>query len=144
MNILQITISLFLVLESLNILILYTNPKSSKGNGVGIFNSIHSVEGTNPKDDLVRYLIRWVANAKVIFVALGIVIVIFENETIQLYTSIAFALSILMYFVTLHPIIVKLDNEGEITPIGYSKTLAMMIVGFILIFVVGIVVHLLT
>ncbi len=144
MNVLQITITLFLVLESLNILVLYTNPSTKKGNGVGIFKVIHDLDHEERVYPLVKYLITWVANAKLIFVALGIVVVVFGDETIQLYASIAFVFSILIFYVTLYPILVQLDKKGELTPKGYSKTLAIMILVFVLIFVVGIAIYLLT
>lgn len=141
MNILQITMSIFLLLETLNILVLYKYPQMDKGNGLGVFKSYKKIEEQQEHYLYMRYLINWVANAKVIFVMLGVIIVIFGSETIQLYTSIALILSILMFYITLNPIIKKLDQENKLTIKGYSKTLSVMISSFIVILLVGIIVH---
>ena len=133
MNILQIVIMIFVVIECLNIMILYGKPSSKIGNGVGVFNDYDQF-----KDDaFVRYLINWVAGTKLIFIMLGIVIVIFGDEKVQLYSVIALILSILSFYFRLFPIIKTLDQKGKITPKGYAKTLNMMIIGFLMMFAVA-------
>ncbi|MCK5732490.1 MAG: hypothetical protein KAH13_05700, partial [Tenericutes bacterium] len=74
-------------------------------------------------------------------IMVGIVIIIFGNEKTQLYTVIAFILSILSFYWTLFPTIKKLDKLGQITPKGYSKTLNIMIISFITMFVVVLVIY---
>ena len=88
-----------------------------------------------------NYLVKWVANCKLIFVVLLFVIVLLGSDTIKIFGVAASILSIGVYFITMHPIIKKLDNLGEINPKGYSKTLAIMIAGFMLMFAVGLLLH---
>ena len=51
--------------------------------------------------------------------------------------SIAIIASIASFFWRLYPIVTSLDAAGDITPPGYSRTLAMMIVGFIGLFAIA-------
>lgn len=134
MNILQIGIIVFTFIEFLNIMILYFNPTSTMGNGVGVFKDY---SGT----DFEKYMVNWVAGAKLIFIMLGIVIVIFGNHMTQLFTCLALIISIGSFYFRLNPLIKKMDAEDKISPKGYSKTLNYMIlffiIGFIVVFVLG-------
>lgn len=84
----------------------------------------------------------WVAGTKLIFVVLLLVILLTGNETTKLYGVIAMIFSIATYFWKLHPIIKQLDAKGQITPKGYSKTLGMMITGFLSLFIVALIIYL--
>lgn len=117
-------------------------PSSRIGNGVGVFNALEKADSDDEMKPFVGYLINWVAGTKLIFIMVGIVIVIFGNEKTQLYTVIAFIISILSFYWRLFPTIKKLDNLGQITPKGYSKTLNIMIVSFILMFVIVLIIYL--
>lgn len=117
-------------------------PSSKMGNGVGVFNALEKSEKHDEISPFVGYLINWVAGTKLIFVLVGIVIVIFGNEKTQLYTVIAFIVSILSFYWRLFPTIKKLDKQGQITPKGYSKTLNIMIISFLVMFTVVLVIYL--
>ncbi len=134
MNILQIGILIFVTIETLNILILYFMPDSKIGNGVGVFNALEESKKQVEISPFVGYLINWVAGTKLIFVLVGIVIVIFGNVETQLYTVIAFIISILSFYWRLFPTIKALDKQGQISPKGYSKTLNIMIISFLVMF----------
>ena len=140
MNILQVAIIVFCFLEGLNILVLYTKPMMKKGNGIGVFKVLNEVDQKGQMFSLIKYLTNWVANVKVIFIALAITIVILGNETTQFYAVIALILSILLFYATLFPILKKLDDANMLTPKGYSKTLAYTISSFLLMFIVAIIV----
>jgi len=127
--ILQIGISVFVFIEFLNIIILYFYPTSTKGNGVGVFNSYYNIKEENK--EFVTYLVNWVAGAKLIFIMVGIVVVIFGNYETQLFTVIAMIISISSFYWKLFPAIKRMDNKGDITPKGYAKTLNLMIVAFL-------------
>ncbi len=142
MNILQIGIIVFVFIEFLNIIMLYFIPESKIGNGVGVFNSYHEAIKDPKTEDFVKYLINWVAGAKLIFIMIGIVVVIFGNHNTQLFTVVALILSILSFYWRLFPTIKKLDKRDEISPKGYSKTLNYMILSFIVGFVVILLVEL--
>ena len=140
MNILQVAIIFFCFLEALNILVLYTKPMMKKGNGIGIFKVLSEIDERGYMFALIKYLTNWVANVKVIFIALAITIVIFGSETTQFYAVIALIFSIFLFYVTLFPILKKLDDANMLTPKGYSKTLAYTISSFLLMFIVAIIV----
>ncbi|MCP4357220.1 MAG: hypothetical protein GY796_04280 [Chloroflexi bacterium] len=137
MTILSIAIILFILLESLNVLTLYFNPGSQMGNGLGVFNAWKKSKSDPEMHQFVRYLVFWVAGTKLIFIALLIVILLTAGESTQLLTVVAMIASILSFFWRLFPIIKSLDEEGHISPPGYSKTLAMMIAGFVGMFAIA-------
>jgi hypothetical protein len=141
MNILQIGISVFCFIETLNIIMLYFKPKSKIGNGVGVFNAYHESVKDPKTSEFIHYLVNWVAGAKLIFIMVGIVVVIFGNYNTQLFTTIALIISILSFYWKLFPAIKRLDKKGEISPKGYSKTLNFMILSFVLGFTIILIVE---
>lgn len=138
MSILDYVILAFICMEGANIAVLYFKPSAIVGNGVGVFCGFHQAQEHPHAALFVRYLISWVANAKAIFIVLLLVIVKFATEEVKLYTCIAMVASISLYFVSLHPVISSLDKQGQITPKGYSKALAIMIFSFLIMFSVAI------
>lgn len=142
MNILQIGILVFTLIECGNVMMLYFNPGTQIANGIGVFNAWEKSKQDNKVHDLVKYLVNWVAGAKLIFIMMAIVVIIFGNYLTQVFTVVALILSILSFYWRLFPMIKKMDKEGEITPKGYSKTLGIMITSFILGFVVVLIISL--
>jgi hypothetical protein len=95
---------------------------------------------TDPEmHQFIRYLVYWVAGTKLIFIALLIVVLLTAGKSTQLLTVVAMIASISSFFWRLFPIIKSLDNDGHITPPGYSNTLAIMIAAFIGLFAVALV-----
>ena len=137
MPILSIAIALFAVLETLNVIMLYFTPGTRKGNGVGVFNAYEKSKADPEVHALITYLINWVAGTKLIFIILLVVILITGNSTTKLFSVIGLILSILSFYWRLYPAIKSMDNKGNITPKGYSKTLGVMIAGFIGIFLIA-------
>ncbi len=134
MLILNIAITVFVILESLNDIILYFAPDFNQGNGVSIFKQWDKSKEDEAQHLFARYMANWVAGSKLIFIILLVVILFKGDETLKFYSLIAMILSIATYFFRLHPIIKKLDSMGEIEPKGYSQTLSKMISGFMLMF----------
>lgn len=143
MSILSIAILVFIIMESVNVAILYFWPDSRLGNGVGVFNAFHSSESEEQKL-FSSYLVNWVAGVKLIFIFLLAVILIIGTEQVKLWAVVAMILSIATYFWRLHPTIKKLDAMGCITPNGYSKALGWMIAGFMIMFTAALTVHIMT
>jgi len=141
MNILKIVMSLFILLELSNVLMLYFTPGTKRGNGMGAFKAWEKSKQDNEIHELVRYLVYWVAGTKLIFIALIIVIIIFGDWLTQLFATIALVLSILSFYWKLYPIIKKMDTNDQIDPKGYSKTLGIMIGAFVLVFLAAIIVY---
>jgi hypothetical protein len=129
--ILSAAIVVFLVLESLNILVLYSRPGSRLGNGVGVFNAFERSKSDPAVHALVRYLVNWVAGTKLIFVALLVVILCTGTDETKQYAVVALIGSILSFFWRLFPAISRMDREGQISPRGYSRTLGVMIACFV-------------
>ena len=130
-------------MESMNVAILYFWPGSQIGNGVGVFDAFHHSESEEQKL-FTSYLVNWVAGVKLIFIFLLAVILLVGTETLRMWGVVAMILSIATYFWRLHPTIKKLDAMGCITPKGYSKALGWMISGFMGMFTLALIVHIIT
>ena len=135
MNVISIVLTLFVVLESLNIVLLYFFPESKKGNGIGIFDAYEKSKAIPEVHTFIKYLINWIAGTKLIFITLLIVVIMQGDTTVQLYSLIALIISVSTFFWRLYPIIKSMDSKNQISPKGYSKTLAIMIASFIAVFV---------
>ncbi len=131
MDILSIAIIAFLVMETLNIFVLYFYPSSGMGNGVGVFKAYAESKSDPEVHAFINYLINWVAGTKLIFVALLIVILATGSTTTKLLAVVALIVSILSFFWRLFPAIQKMDARGWISPEGYSRTLGIMIACFV-------------
>lgn len=141
MDILSIAIVLFIILESLNVLILYFKPDFHYGNGVAVFNAWETSKRDPAEHLFAKYMTYWVAGTKLIFIVLLLVILLTGTEVTKLYAVMAMIVSIATYFWKLHPIIKQLDAMDKITPKGYSKTLGRMIAGFMSLFIFALVWH---
>lgn len=142
MVILSIVLIAFLGLELLNVLMLYLSPGSRRGNGMGVFNAYEKSKEDPDVHALVTYLINWVAGTKLIFIVLLIGIVITGNLSTKFFSVIALVFSIMTFFSRLYPTIRRMDEAGQITPKGYSRTLGIMIASFVGIFAAAAVVFL--
>ncbi len=134
MEILSIAISVFILLELSNVIILYFKPDSKLGNGVAVFNAWEKSKSDPEMHSFIEYLVYWVAGTKLIFIVLLIVILLTGSDTTKLLSVVALILSIASFYWKLYPIIKQLDEKNEITPKGYSKTLGIMIGTFIAVF----------
>ncbi len=134
MEILSIAISVFILLELSNVIILYFKPDSKLGNGVAVFNAWEKSKSDPEMHSFIEYLVYWVAGTKLIFIMLLIVILLTGSDTTKLLSVVALILSIASFYWKLYPIIKQLDEKNEITPKGYSKTLGIMIGTFIAVF----------
>lgn len=142
MNLIDITILLFVILESTNIFILYFKPDFKYGNSVSVFKHFEETKKDENLHLFIKYLVNWVANVKLMFISFLIITVIFGSNQFKLYTLMACLLSTLIYYISLAPIIKKLDNNNYINPKGYSKVLNLMILSFITIFSICLIIHL--
>lgn len=141
MIILSISIVIFIVLEFANVMILYFKPDSKVGNGVAVFKAWEESKHDENLHLFVQYMINWVAGTKLIFIFLLLVVLFIGSETIKIVSVMAMILSISTYFWRLHPLIVKLDEKGEILPKGYSKKLKTMILGFLGLFILALTIY---
>lgn len=140
--ILDIAIIIFCIMELGNVLILYFKPNSKLGNGVAVFDAWKDVKENKNLDLFAHYMAYWVAGVKLIFIFLLLVVLLTGNETTKIWAVVAMIISIATYFWKLHPIIKKLDSLNKISPKGYSKTLGLMISGFLLMFSTALILYL--
>ena len=112
-----------MVLELLNILMMYLKPEFKYSNGIGVFNGWDASKGNEEVHGLAIYLVRWVANTKLIFIGLLIVILVLGSREVQLYSMLVMAVTTAVFFIALFPLIRKLDKKGHITPKYYSVIL---------------------
>ena len=141
MVLVDMALIIFMVLEGLNVLILYLNPEFKYGNGIAVFNAWESSKEDENIHLFARYMTNWVAGTKLIFIFLLFVILMMGSTTLKLWAMGAMCCAILTYFWKLHPIIKQLDEMGEIKPAGYSKTQEQMIAGFLVMFTVTMLVY---
>lgn len=142
MNILSAVIIVFLVLEILNVIILYFAPRNQRGNGLGVFRAYDKAKEDPEVFALVQYLTNWVAGSKIIFIALLVVIVLCGDRQTILYSVVALIISIATFFWRLYPAMRRLDAEQQLNPPGYSKTLGIMIACFLVVFFVALILFL--
>lgn len=114
------------------------------GNGVAVFNAWFDVKKNKNLELFAKYMAYWVAGVKLIFIFLLFVILITGTDKTKMFAVIVMILSIATYFFKLHPIIKELDNMGQITPKGYSKKLGYMIAGFLIMFSLALIIHIIT
>jgi hypothetical protein len=129
----------FLIIESTNVIALYFFPASRYANAVGIFNAWEKSKRDPEMHNFVKYLVNWVAGAKLIFILLLVVILLTADAQALTLTGIALVISIASFFWRLFPLVRKMDRDGQITPKNYSAALGWMIFVFILVFLVGVV-----
>ncbi len=130
----DVSIFIFILLESMNVIILYFAPNFKMGNGVAVFKAWHTAKDDKASELFAKYMAHWVAGSKLIFITLLVVILAIGSGTLKVASVIVIIISILTYYFGLHPIINKLDIMGQIIPKGYSKVLLSMITGFIAMF----------
>lgn len=130
----KIVILAFLLLETSNVLALYFVPGSKRANAVGVFSAWEKSKQDPEIHDFVRYLVYWVAGAKLIFLLLLAGIVWFGDATLQRLSLLVLALATLSFYWRLFPLIRKMDRQGQVVPKNYSLQLGAMIFVFVLVF----------
>lgn len=142
MDVLSVVLVGFGTLELLNVLTLYLAPGSRRANALGVFRAYERSKQDPEVHALVSYLIDWVAGTKLIFIVLLIGIILTGSPATKVFSVIALLFSILTFYSRLYPAITKMDREGQIVPRGYSRTLAVTIASFAVVFAVAVVVYL--
>lgn len=143
MHLLNISIIIFIIMETANVIILYFAPDSRRGNGVAVFKHWERAKADEDTYLFASYMTNWVAGTKLIFILLLIVILLTANEMAKVFSVVVMLASIATYYWRLHPIITKLDQKGQINPSGYSRTLCFMIAGFLTMFAIALAIHIL-
>ncbi len=143
MNLPQIVIGTFILLELSNVISLYFNPETKRGNSIGVFKAWEKSKNDPEMHYFVKYLVNWVAGTKLIFIFLLVVILLTANQVTLNLTLIALILSISTFFWRLYPLIRKMDNNNEIEPKNYSATLFLMILVIIIVMLTALSISLL-
>ena len=136
MSLVVVVIALFMLLELGNIFMLYFKKDSTRANGIGTFKAWEKSKSDSEINDLVKYLINWVAGTKIFFVSLLTVIVVFGSPDLHPWILLAMIFSIATFYVGLFPLARKMDREDMLIPKGYSRTLVGMITIFIIVFLI--------
>jgi hypothetical protein len=137
MVLIKVVILLFILLESSNVLALYFAPGSRYANAVGVFTAWEESKQYPEIHNFIRFLVYWVAGAKLIFLLLLAVIILLADFNTQRMSLLALAIATLSFFWRLFPIIRKIDKAGQIEPKNYSLVLGIMIFAFVVVFVVA-------
>lgn len=129
-----IVILAFMLLEFSNVLAMYFAPGSKYANAVGVFSAWEKSKQDPEIHDFVRYLVYWVAGAKLIFLFLLGVIALYGNAEIKRISLVVLCIATLSFYWRLFPLIRKMDLNGQINPKNYSVVIAVMIAIFIVLF----------
>lgn len=140
MTFIKIVILAFILLEFSNVLALYFAPGSKYANAVGVFTAWEKSKQYPEIHDFVKYLVNWVAGAKLIFLLLLATIIIFADVDTQRMSLLALAIATLSFYWRLFPLIKKMDRNGQVEPKGYSIALGIMIFIFAATFGVAFIV----
>ena len=136
--IVKIILLAFILLETSNVLALYFAPGSKRANAVGVFSAWEKSRQYPEIHAFIRYLVYWVAGAKLIFLLLLVVIILFGDATLQRFSLLALAIGTLSFYWRLFPLIRSMDRDGQIEPRNYSTQLGVMIFGLIILFLAGV------
>jgi hypothetical protein len=139
MTLAKIVILVFVLLELSNVLALYFAPGSKYANAVGIFTAWEKSRQYPEIHDFIRYLVYWVAGAKLMFLMLLAVVIIFTDLERQRMSLLALAIAAASFYWRLFPLIRKMDKAGQINPKNYSILLGFMIIVFIAVFVAAVI-----
>jgi hypothetical protein len=132
-----IVILAFIILEFSNVLAMYFAPGSKYANAVGVFSAWEKSKQDPEIHDFVKYLVNWVAGAKLIFLFLLGVIALFGNSDIKRLSLVAVCIATLSFYWRLFPLIRKMDQKGQISPKNYSMTIGVMIFVLVVFFVLA-------
>ena len=140
MNLPNIVISAFILLEFVNVIVLYFKPEFKFANGIGVFTAWEKSKNDTEVHDFAKYMVNWVAGTKLIFLLLLIVILFTTDQTTISLTLLALFLSTLTFFWRLYPLIRKMDKNSQIEPKNYSTYLFLMILVMVIVFLISSVV----
>jgi hypothetical protein len=135
----KIVILVFMLLELSSVFALYFAPGSKNANAVGVFTAWEKSKQYPEIHDFIRYLVYWVAGAKLIFLFLLAVIVVFSDFDSLRLSLIALAVATASFYWRLFPLIRKMDKAGQIKPKNYSMVLGVMIFLFIAVFLTAVI-----
>ena len=127
----------FMLLEFLNVIALYFFPGSKKANSVGVFSAWEQSKLHPEIHDFIRYLVYWVAGAKLVFLLLLGVIILYGSDDIQYLSLIALFIATISFYWRLFPLIRKMDRNGKLNPKNYSIYLGIMIFVMISLFAIA-------
>jgi hypothetical protein len=134
----KIVILSFILLELSNVIALYFAPGSRYANAVGVFTAWEKSKQYPEIHDFIRYLVYWVAGAKLIFLLLLAAIIVVTDLDSQRMSLFALAIATAAFYWKLFPLIRKMDKAGEIKPKNYSIILGVMIFLFIAVFLTAV------
>ena len=134
MTLTKIVLLVFMAFEAANVIALYLAPGAKVANAVGVFTAWEKTKQDPDVHAFVRYLIYWVAGAKLIFLALLAVILLFGDLTTQRMSVLALALATLSFYWRMFPLIRNMDRKGQLEPENYSQILGVMILVFVAAF----------
>ena len=130
----NIVILAFIALELSNVVAMYFAPGSKYANAVGVFTAWEKSKQDPEIHNFIRYLVFWVAGAKLIFLLLLIGIILFGNSGVKQMSVVALCLATFSFYWRLFPLIRKMDQNGHIQPKNYSILLGGMIAVLVVLF----------
>ncbi|MBI9044011.1 MAG: hypothetical protein JEZ06_05975 [Anaerolineaceae bacterium] len=134
----------FAITETLNLLELYFMQDNCIFNGACIYTAWEKSKQIPEVNELMRYLINWIAGIKLIVVGLVLVLVFTAPEQTLIWSAVVMILTIGSFFWRMYPMMRKADDAGQILAKGRSRLLAYMVAGLQLSFLITMVITLVT
>ena len=140
MDAIQITLLIFALIETLNMLELYFLQNNCRFNGACIFSGWERSKADPEVHALIRYLVNWLAGVKMIVIGLVLVLVFTAPESTLLLAAVALVITIGSFYWRLYPMLRTADRAGQVKPKGHSQRLGIMVAGLelSLVFTIGI------
>ena len=129
MNAIQISLLVFAIVETLNMLELYFMQNNCVFNGVCLFSGWEKSKQDPEIHGLIRYLLNWLAGIKMIVIGLVLVLVFTAPAQTLMLSAISLVITIGSFYWRLYPMICKADNSGQIKHKGRSRMLGTMVAG---------------
>ncbi len=142
--ILEMALFVFVFLELGNVVTMYFKPDFPYANSIAVFRAWGRSQTDERQKLFVTYLVRWVANCKVIFMTLLVLVAVLGSPSLKFWTVVVTMVTIGLYYLALAPLMAKLEALDDIQPQGYSKTLGLTIGAFMALFAVALVAQVVT
>jgi hypothetical protein len=141
MNAIRISLVVFAVIETLNMLELYFMQDNCFFNGICLFSGWEKSKENPEVHSLMRYLLNWLAGMKMLVVGLVLVLIFTAPNPTLLLAAASMVITIGSFYWRMYPMISKADDDGLIKRKGRSRMLGTMVAGLEFSFIVTIIIE---
>lgn len=141
MNAIQVSLLVFVIIETLNMLELYFMQDNCVFNGICLFSGWEKSKENPEVNGLIRYLLNWLAGMKMMVIGLVLVLIFTAPRQTLFLAAISMVITIGSFYWRMYPIICKADDAGQIKLKGRSRMLGTMVAGLQFSFIITIIIE---